>query len=126
MTLLLTVLLALSSAPPDRRLAAAATAFVQPGDPLADDQPIAACVADHLPTATPLQLVPRDQADVVLIVRGRFSTSSVQLRAEAPDGTAIWFGSTSLTRHTRDEACTLADAALTKLRDGMRKARDAK
>lgn len=134
-----------AAAPPDPRLATAKTVYLEPIDPLEGDRPVAACIAEHLPTALPLEVVTdKAGADFVLRVKGRISGETtrkltgalglVQLWAIAPDGAKLWDGFRSESTNTSvqlpptaaDVPCILADIGIELLRNGMKKARDAK
>jgi hypothetical protein len=130
---------------PDRRLATAKTAFVEAGDALSDDRPIAVCLGEHLTKTTPLTLAEsKVSADIVLrIFKSSISGDSTRsllgsmglarIEAVAPDGTKLWDGYENMSSSnkldmikTADVPCALADALADKLRQGMRKARDKK
>ena len=142
-TALLAILLSatVAAAPPDPRLATAKTVYLEPIDPLEGDRPVAACIAEHLPAALPLEVVTdKGQADVVLRVKARIAgdmtrqfggLGTIELWAIAPDGTQIWKGHTSESRANattlppdKDAVpCLLADSGINLLRNGMKKAR---
>lgn len=143
--LLIAAVTPLYAAAPDSRLAAAKTIYVEPIDTLEGDKPVAACIAQHIPTALPLQVVDsKDGADIVLRVKGRISGETsrkltgslglVQLWAVAPDGSKLWDGFRSesnvntptLPPDQADVACLLADTGIELLRKGLKKARDSK
>lgn len=129
---------------PDPRLATVHTAFVSALDELGDDKPVAACFAEHLSKTTPLTAVDtKTGADVLLSVRAHLpGNTSRQLTgglgqawlvATLPDGTVLWKGSETLQsreslarQKAMDVPCSLADGLADKLRQGMRKARDAR
>jgi len=133
------------AAPPDPRLATAKTVYLEPIDPLEGDRPVAACIAEHLPAALPLEVVTdKASADIVLRVKGRIAGETtrkltgalglVQLWAMAQDGTKLWDGfrsestntSVQLPPNQADVPCILADIGIELLRNGMKKARDSK
>ncbi len=126
---------------PDRRLATVKTAWVQPVDALDDDQPVAACMMDHLTRTTPLTpAASKDAAEVVLSVKAHLPgetmrrlsgvLGTVTLTATLPDGTVLWTaredvsaGQSLAAYAAADVPCSLADGAADKLRQAMRKAR---
>lgn len=131
-----------AAAPPDPRLATAKTVYLEPIDPLEGDRPVAACIAEHLPAALPLEVVTdKTSADIVLRVKGRIAGETtrkltgalglVQLWATAPDGSKLWDGFRSESTNTSvqlppsaaDVPCILADIGIELLRNGMKKAR---
>lgn len=133
------------AAAPDQRLATAKTVYLEPIDPLEGDRPVAACIAEHLPAALPLEVVTdKASADIVLRVKGRISGETtrkltgalglVQLTALAPDGSKVWDGfrsestntSVQLPPNQADVPCILADIGIELLRNGMKKARGGK
>jgi len=95
--------LSLTTAPPDTRLASASKVYVIAIDDLEGDRPVAACVAQHLPTALPSTVVStKDEADLILRVKARLSGETtrkltgalglIELTALAPDGKKLWDG----------------------------------
>ncbi|PWT92003.1 MAG: hypothetical protein C5B54_04295, partial [Acidobacteria bacterium] len=52
----------------DGKLAAIRAVFVEPVDDLGDDVGLAACFALHLPTLTPIKVVPKEEAEAVMRV----------------------------------------------------------
>lgn len=116
----------------DKRLASVTKAFVVAADNLSDDQPISKCVAERLPSKTPLQIVTqRDSADIVLTVSdGHVGTHPrAKIEAALPDGTRLWDGKTKkrgMNLLHLSAACTLAGDLVDGLRDAMRKARNQK
>ena len=105
LTALLCLLAAVSvSAKVDGRLASLRKAYVVPMDDLGDDQPVAACLADHLPKPTAMTVVnTREEADIILRVSAHLPSAttrfvlgiaggspSAHLFAELPDGTKLW------------------------------------
>jgi hypothetical protein len=142
------------SARVDGRLASVRKAFVVPMDDLGDDQPVAACFADHLPKLTAMTVVStREEAEVILKVSAHLPSAttrfvlgiaggspSAHLFAELPDGTKVWddgakyrrsmapqgmFGSSSGDTGKSVE-CGLGDELAGTLRDAMRDARGSK
>jgi hypothetical protein len=128
---------------PDQRFASVRKAYVTAADDLnADQRPVTACLAKHLPDTTPLTVVTsKDEADVVLTVtrahlpgntaRATFGgLGKVYLSATLPDGTPLWDGDAdfSSTKNTQglNIPCYLADSIAGKMLSAMRKARDAK
>ena len=129
------------AAPPDPRLATAKTVYLEPIDPLEGDRPVAACIAEHLPIALPLEVITdKAGADIVLRVKARIAgdmtrqfggLGTIELWAIAPDGTQLWKGYTSDSRANattlppdKDAVpCLLADSGINMLRNGMKKAR---
>ena len=119
-------------------------------DSLKDDQPVAACVLKHLPTALPmLTAVDVSEADATLQIEAKVygdtsrsfgaligGQDSVALGAVVTslliDGKTIWKDRTSVDAGSRnkrtmeDDQCSLADAAIGDLRKVLRKARDRK
>jgi hypothetical protein len=136
----------------DPRLATVRRAWIQPEDELADDRQVAACLAEHLKAATPIEPVAtKEEADVVFKVRanipsatkrvlwgGMGGSPSAHLSAELPDGTKLWDDGAKLRRaigragklESSDAAksveCGLADELLVTLRHAMRDARSKK
>jgi len=79
----------------DPRLAIVRKAFVQSRDNVSDDQPVAACVTEHLEGIIPiLSAKTREEADVVIEVHsasiGKHPTAKVT--AALRDGTKLWDG----------------------------------
>ena len=133
----------------DSRLATVRKAWIQPEDELADDKPVAACLADHLKNVTPVEAVAtKIEADVVFKVRANIPSAtkrtilgalggspSAHLSVELPDGTTLWDDGAKLRRvigkrgrlESSDAAkgveCGLADELLGTLRTAMRDAR---
>lgn len=141
------VLLAVCSAyadNPDPRLATVRKVFIAAADELSDDQGVATCLAERL--TAPLELVKaKDDADVVLIVKAHIpskgsrvllgsmgGTPSATVEAQLPDGTKLWSDGAKFRRGNgavglaRDVQCGLAGGLGDRLRDAIRKARDAK
>src|ERR1044072_6802379 len=128
--------LPVTAAPADPRFANAKTVYIEALDDLEADRPVSACLAEHLPTTLPLQVVPKDQADIVLKVKARItgettrkltgSLGYVDLTAVAPDGKKLWDGfqseatntSVQLPPSTADVPCLLADTGIELLRKG--------
>jgi len=114
----------------DQRLATATRAVVKPADALADDQPVAACVAARLTAATALENVAETDAEVTVTIYDASLGKHPKAKATVslPDGTVLWQGG-SKTRGfnliNRDMTCVLADDILSNLRNARRKARDA-
>ena len=137
--------IALTAAPPDKRLATASKVYITPLDELEGDKPVAACLAQHLPTALPLTVVgSKEEADVVLRVKARISgdtarklmgaLGTIQLWAVTPDGAKLWDGftgeslvnSTALPPSVAEVPCLLADSGIEMFRKALKKARDSK
>lgn len=126
----------------DPRLATIRQAWVEAVDELGDDQPIAACFAEHLTRTTPLTpAASKDQAEVILRISAHLPGNTlrqmtgllgtVKIEARLADGTLLWdareniSASKSLASYAAlDIPCSLADGAADKLRQAMRKARD--
>ena len=149
--LLVCVAVPLSAAKVDGRLAAVRKAYVIAIDDLGDDRPVAACVAAHLATQTPMTLVAsKEEAEVVLRIKANLpgqnarhvlgsmgGRPSAHMYAELPDGTKLWddgakLGSgwswdkgTSIQNNQTTE-CAIADELIQNLRNAMRQARDKK
>jgi hypothetical protein len=150
--LALVFLVTASASGPDKRLATISRAYVVAIDTLAEDVPVAKCLARHLAEALPIAAVAtKEEADVVFRVRanlpgatarvmlGGFGGSpSAHLYVELPNGTKLWDDGAKLRRAlgkggklesaNGDETveCGLADELLGTLRDAMKKARDGK
>jgi hypothetical protein len=138
----------LSAAKIDPRLATVRKAWIQPLDELADDRPVAVCLAQHLSTTTPMTLVEsREDAEVILSLKAHLPSGtarallgnmganpSVDLIVQHADGTMLWkeryklssANFTAFHQAVTDVPCGLADAIADKLRQAMRKARDRK
>src|SRR4051794_28814529 len=155
LTALLCLLAAVAvSAKVDGRLASLRKAYVVPMDDLGDDQPVAACLADHLPKLTAMTVVnTREEADIILRVSAHLPSATTRFVlgiaggspsahhfAELPDGTKVWddgakyrrsmapqgmFGSSSGDTGKSVE-CGLGDELVGTLRDAMRDARGSK
>jgi len=133
------------AADPDLRLATLRTAWVEPVDALADDHPVAACLAERLPATVPMTLAPiRAEADVILRVTANLSNSakrvllgslggtpSATLEATLPHGTRLWPDVAKVRKGNgaiglaADPKCGLANGLLQHLREAMRQARNA-
>lgn len=133
----------LYAADPDRRLVTAKTAYVFAVDPLKDDQPVAACFAEHLAATTPYTAAAKDEAELSLGIQANISGAMgrsmgslgvVRLTATLADGTVLWKGLQTVAAGQQglraaaagEVACQLADAMAEELRKAMRKARDKK
>jgi hypothetical protein len=132
-----------AAAGPDPQLATAKTVYLEPLDPLEGDRPVAACMAERLSTALPLEVVTdKAAADIVLRVKARIPGDimrnsfgvygTIELWATSPTGAKMWHGYTSESRTNNtltlapdkaDVPCVLADAGINMLRKGMKKAR---
>lgn len=127
----------------DPRLAAAKTAFVAPLRDHEDDRVVAACLAEHLPIATPLTLAATAaEADVVFTVKGKVpgvagaafafygNAPNAEIAAALPNGTRLWADKVKKRAATLDGsqslACHLADGLIESLRDAVRKSLAAK
>jgi len=112
----------------DPRLATITKAYVTAADPLSDDQPVAACVAERLSTNTPIVVVPQSEADAVItVIRASIgkhpkATYTVALT----DGTMLWQGGSKTRGFNlvgRNMTCVIADDLIGNLRNAMKKAR---
>src|SRR6202163_2996302 len=79
----------------DPRLATVRKAWVQPVDELADeDRPVAACLANHLARATPIEAV-KTKAEADVIFRVGSTATRATITAYLPDGsTTLWADNT--------------------------------
>jgi hypothetical protein len=132
------------AADPDPRLATVRKVFIVAADDLGDEQGVATCLADRL--TTPLEVVKtKGEADAVLVVKAHIpsgksrvllgsmgGTPSATVEAQLPDGTKLWSDGAKFRRGNgaiglaRDVQCGLAGGLADRLRDAIRKARDAK
>lgn len=112
----------------DQRLATATRAIVRPADALADDQPVASCVAERLTAATALKPVADGEADITLTIHDASigKRPIARLTVTAQDGTVIWEGRSKrrLNMLDRNMSCILTDDLLSDLREARRKTRD--
>jgi hypothetical protein len=113
----------------DPRLATVRKAWVQPVDDLADeDRPVARCLAEQLPRATPIEAV-KTKAEADVIFRVGSTATQATITAYLPDGaTPLWADTTPLKAGfgvvtVRRNSCGLASKLLDTLRQAMRKAR---
>lgn len=129
MPLAVLLITALAAQPIDPRLATMQTVFVAAHDDLADDRPVATCVAERLGRFTPLvSASSRDEADVILTVRGASvgRHPKARMTATLPDGALIWEGGSRVRGFNlvgRNMTCVIAEDLIKALRNAMRKAR---
>src|SRR5579864_7113743 len=64
----------------DGRLAAVRKAFIVPVDELGDDQGVAACLAEHIKSLTPIEAVKaKEEADVVFRVSAHLPSTTTKV-----------------------------------------------
>jgi len=131
----------------DPRIANAKHAYVMADSDSEDDREVAACLSEHLPQQTPLEIAPsKDSADLILKVKAHITsgasrillgsmggTPSANLEAMLPDGTLLWSDGAKYRRGngaagvaTNDPKCGLADGLIKSLREAVSKAIAAK
>lgn len=129
----------------DPRILAAKTAFVVAAVDEQDARDVAACLADHLPKDTPLEMAAsKETADVILRVKAHITsgatrillgsmggTPSATLDVTLPDGTVLWADGAKYRRGNgavgvaaTDPKCGLADGLIGSLRTAVRKVAD--
>lgn len=118
-----------SAAEPDPRLATMKTAVVLAADDLSDDQRVASCVEERIGNATPIQIVSREAAELVLTVSkanvGKHPKA--EIAATLPDGSVLWTGGSKTRGFNlvgRNMTCVIANDLIDNLRKAMKKARE--
>jgi hypothetical protein len=135
----------------DPRLAQVRKAYVLAVDELGEDVSVASCLAERLPSLTPIKVVANQgEADVILRVKAHLPSTttkalvgimggspSMRLSAELPDGTKLWEDGAkyraSMMKQgqwgagggdtAKNVECGLAERGIEALRNAMREAR---
>lgn len=117
------------AADPDPRLAGMRKAVVLAADDLSDDKIVASCVEERIGKATPIQIVSREDAELILTVSkanvGKHPKA--EIAAALPNGTVLWTGGSKTRGFNfvgRNMTCVIANDLIDNLRKAMQKARE--
>lgn len=117
------------AADPDPRLAALRKAVVLADDDLSDDQIVATCVVERIGKAIPIQIVAREEAELILTVSKANVNKhpKAEIAATLPDGSILWTGGSKTRGFNlvgRNMTCVIANDLIDNLRKAMQKARE--